>query len=141
MARILTDLGEEYTVETALEGVTVTIGLYDDSTDAVADTDDVADITTEPSDGNYARQSVGLTLSDESGDWAAISDAQVSFDVTNTTGSVDSYMVIVSFQADDTGDAGANDHLICTGALSQTRDLSQIDTLNVASGSIGFKVT
>ena len=141
MSHILTDLGEEYTLETALEGVSITIGLYDDSTDAIGDTNDIADITTEPSDGNYARQTDTLTLVDESGDWAAETSSQVSFDVTSTTGTVDSYFVIANFQADDTGDSSANDHLICTGALSQSYDLSNVDTLNIDAGTIGWKIS
>jgi len=83
MSHILTDLGEEWILETALEGVSVTIGLYNDSTDSLGDTNDVSDITTEPSDGNYARQSVTLTLVDESGDWAAETGSDVVFDVTD----------------------------------------------------------
>ena len=141
MSHILTDLGEEYTLETALEGVNVTIGLYDDSTDAIGDTNDIADITTEPSDGNYARQTDTLTLVDESGDWAAETSSQASFDVTDTTGTVDSYFVIANFQADDTGDSASNDHLICTGALSQSYDLSNVDTLNIDTGTIGWKIS
>ncbi len=141
MSHVLTDLGEEWTLETALEGASVTIGLYDDSTDAIGDTQDVGDITTEPSDGNYARQSATLTLVDESGDWAAETDAQVSFDVTDTTGTVDSYFILATFTADDTGDSGDNTHLVATGALGQSRDLSQLDTLNLAAGSVGVKIT
>ena len=141
MSHILTDLGEEYTLETALEGVSITIGLYDDSTDAIGDTNDIADITTEPSDGNYARQTDTLTLVDESGDWAAETSSQVSFDVTSTTGTVDSYFVVVNFTADDTGDGGATDHLACTGALSQSYDLSNVDTLNIDAGTIGWKIS
>jgi hypothetical protein len=141
MAALLTDLGEEYVLETALSGVTVTIGLYNDSTDSISDTDDLAQITTEPSDGNYARQTATIELADVSGDWTARTAAQVSFDVTSTTGTVDSYFIMVSFTADDTGDSGDNDHLIATGALSQSRDLSQIDTLNIAAGSIGFSIS
>jgi hypothetical protein len=141
MAALLTDLGEEYVLETALSGVTVTIGLYNDSTDSISDTDDLSAITTEPSDGNYARQTATIELADVSGDWTARTAAQVSFDVTSTTGTVDSYFIMVSFTADDTGDSGDNDHLIATGALSQSRDLSQIDTLNIAAGSIGFSIS
>lgn len=141
MSHVLTDLGEEYTLETALEGVSITVGLYNDGTDAIGDTNDIADITTEPSDGNYARQSGTLTLVDESGDWAAETSSEVSFDVSNTTGTVESYFVIANFQADDTGDGSANDHLICTGALSQSYDLSNVDTLNVNAGTIGWKIS
>ncbi len=141
MAALLTDLGEEYVLETALAGVTVTIGLYNDSTDAISDTDDLDALTSEPTDGNYARQTDTVELADVSGDWTARTSAEVSFDVTNTTGTVDSYFIMVSFQADDTGDSAAADHLIATGALSQSRDLSQIDTLNIAAGSIGFSIS
>lgn len=143
MAALLTDLGEEYVLETALSGVTLTVGLYNDSTDSITDTEDLADITTEPSDGNYARQSgVTFDLSDNgSGDWQLDNDNQISFDVTNTTGTVDSYFIVANFQADDTGDGSATDHLIATGSLSQSRDLSQIDTLNLSAGTVGFSIS
>lgn len=141
MAAILTDLGEEYTLETALSGVSLTVGLYDDSTDAISDTNDIADITTEPNDGNYVRQTITIELADVSGNWTARNSAAITFDVTNTTGSVDSYFIVANFTADDTGDAGATDHLIATGSLSQIRDLSQIDTLNVSAGSVGYSIT
>lgn len=141
MSRILTDLGEEWSLETALEGVSVDILLYNDSTDAIGDTDDLAAISTEPTDGNYVRQTATLTLVDESGDWAAETSAQVSFDVTDTTGTVDSYGIVANFTADDTSDGSATDHLVATGALSQSYDLSNLDTLNINSGTIGFKIT
>jgi len=141
MAAILTDLGEEYTLETALAGVSLTVGLYNDSTDAVSDTDDISDLTSEPSDGNYARQSDTFNLSDNgSGNWQLDNDNQLTFDVTNTTGTVDSYFIVANFQADDTGDGSATDHMIATGSLSQSRDLSQIDTLNVSAGTVGFSL-
>jgi hypothetical protein len=141
MSHILTDLGEEWVLETALEGVSVTIGLYNDGTDSIGDTDDLSALTSEPSDGNYARQSASLTLADESGDWAAKTGSDVTFDVTNTTGTVDSYFIVANFTADDTGDSGANDHLVSTGELSQNRDLSQIDTLTISAGSMGILLT
>lgn len=141
MAQLLTDLGEEWTLKTALEGASVTLGLYNDGTDGITDTGDLADITTEPGDGNYARQAMTIDLADLNGDWEARNAAQLSFDVTNTTGTVDGYFIVANFQASDTGDGSATDHLVITGALSQSRDLSQIDTLNIDAGSAGISLT
>jgi hypothetical protein len=132
MAEVLTDLGEEYIID-LLVGTTLDIGLYDDSTSLAADTDDLADITaTEPSNGNYARMPVTIGSGDVSkigGNYGFT--VSVSFDVTNTTGSVDASFAVVNFQADETADGAATDHLFGTALLSQTRDLSQNDTLNV----------
>jgi hypothetical protein len=141
MAAILTDLGEEWMVKTNLDSESVDIGLYNDSTDSIGDSDDVGAITTEPSDGNYTRQT-GETLSaaDISGDWGVDNDNTVSFDVTNTTGTVDSYFFVANFQADDTGDGSANDHLVVTGSLSQSYDLSNVDQLDISSGTAGVTV-
>jgi len=141
MAALLTDLGEEYTLKNNLEGASFTILLYNDSTDSVADADDIADLTSEPSDGNYSRQSMTAEVVDSGGDWQVQNTSQLTFDVTNTTGTVDSYGIVANFQATDTGDGSATDHLICTGALSQSRDLSQIDTLNISAGTVGFSLT
>jgi hypothetical protein len=140
MAALLTDLGEEWTLETALEGASISVGLYNDSTDAISDANDLADITTEPSGAAYSRQSTTLTMTD-GGDWQVETSAQVSFDTSDSSQNVDSYFLVANFQADDTGDGSATDHLIATGALSQSRDLSQIDTLNIAAGSAGFSLS
>lgn len=141
MASILTDLGEEWMITNNLDSASVDVGLYDDSTDSISDTDDVADITTEPSDGNYTRQSaVDVSASDISGDWGIDNDGTVTFDVSGTTGDVDSYFFVVNFQANDTGDSSATDHLVVTGSLSQSYALSNLDTLEISAGTAGVTV-
>lgn len=140
MSRILTDLGEEYTIKTNLDGVSLDVGLYNDGTDAITDTEDLADITTEPGGSAYARQTDTFTAADLSGDWGIDNDSQLSFDTSDSSQTVDSYFIVANFTAADTGDGSATDHLIITGALSQSRDLSQIDTLNISAGTVGVKV-
>jgi hypothetical protein len=136
MAGILTDLGEEYLIKNNLDGDAVTVGLYDDSVDSIADNNDVGDITTEPSGGNYTRQTnVSVSASDFSGN-----DNKVTFDVSGTSGDVDSYFFVVSFQANDTGDSSAQTHLILTGSLSQSYALSNVDTLEISANTAGVSV-
>lgn len=141
MTTQLHDTGEEY-YQDKLSGETFTIGLYNDSSDNLTDSDDVGNITTEPSDGNYSRQAgESFSSSDSGGDWTLTNDSQVSFDVTNTTGTVDAYFIIVNFTSDDKGDTSATDHLLCTGSLSQSYDLSNLDTLNLSANGIGTSLT
>jgi hypothetical protein len=141
MAAILTDLGEEWMIKNDLDSVTVDVGLYNDSTDSIADADDIGDITTEPNDGNYSRQTgVAVSASDISSDWGVDNDSNITFDVTDTTGTVDSYFFVYSFQADDTGDGSPQDHLVLTGSLSQSYDLSNLDTLEISAGTSGVSV-
>lgn len=138
MAAVLTDIGEEYVLKNNLDAASLTVGLYNDATDTAGDTTDLADLTTEPSDGNYVRQSMTAELVDNtSQNWQFQNNAQISFDVTDTTGTVDSYFIVANFTSTDASDGSATDHIIATGALSQSRDLSQIDTLNLAGGSVG----
>lgn len=129
----LHDTGEEY-YQDKLSGETFDVGLYDDSTDALADSDDVGAITTEPSDGNYARQTgVAFSSSDASGDWRLSNDSTVQFDTTNTTGTVDSAFVVVNFASEDASDGGtATDHLLFTAKLDGGGvDLSNVDTFDL----------
>lgn len=145
MGHVLTDIGEEYTIKTNLDAATVSVGLYNDTTDAITDTDDydlsTGAITTEPSDGNYATQTgEAVSASDESGNWGVITDSDVVFDVTSTTGTVDSYFVVVSFQSTDAGDGSPANHLVCTGALSQSYDLSNLTALTISAGGVGWTV-
>jgi len=119
------DTGEEwvtkniYTEEVA-KPASITVGLYDDSTDALVDGSTLADITTEPNDGNYAR----LTYTFGTTDFSAQTDANTQwfaqfatkqYDLTDTTGTVDSYFVVISFQAEN--ESSVNDHLLFTENL------------------------
>jgi hypothetical protein len=141
MAAILTDLGEEWMIKTDLDTASIDVGLYNDATDAISDTDDLSEITTEPSDGNYTRQtSIGVSASDISGDWGIDNDSAITFDVADTTGTVDSYFFIANFQASDTGDGSPTDHLVLTGSLSQSYELSNLDTLEIVAGTSGVTV-
>lgn len=141
MASILTDLGEEWMIKTNLDTATVDVGLYNDSVDAIADTDDLASITTEPSSGNYVRQgSISVSASDFSGNWGVDNDAKVTFDVSNTTGDVDSYFFVANFTATDTADGSATDHLVLTGSLSQSYALGNVDTLEISANTAGVSV-
>lgn len=122
-----TNLGEEFKQKTLYRqdqitrDTTLEVLLYDDGVDTLDDTSDVADITTEPSDGNYARQTVTLdgtdvSLSVQNGELRA--RYEVTFDVTNTTGTIDSVGVVNDFTSDVVNsETAANTHLIYTGTI------------------------
>lgn len=139
---LLTDLGEEYVIKNGLDGITVNVGLYNDATDALSDTSDVGDITTEPTNTNYAQASVTLTAADISGNWGVDNDTLFSFDFSDITTSqnVDTAFITFSFLASDTGDGSSTTHLIANPALSQTRDIGSIDTLEIAAGDLEIKL-
>lgn len=141
MAAVLTDIGEEWTLETALEGASVSIGLYNDSTDTAGDSTDIGNLTTEPSGASYSRQSVTLTLADSGGDWQAQTGSNAVFDTSDSSQSVDAYFIVANFQSDDASDGSATDHIVATGSLSQTYDLSSVDQLTLNSGTVGFSIT
>lgn len=150
MGRLLTQYGEEYLILNGLDsGATAwSVGLYDDAAvgttgDSVVDGSDLAAITTEPAGAAYARQTSTFSPSNEDGDAtglldSSINDSLLSFDVSDSTGTVDSWFLVINFTA--TGDASATDHLIATGPLSKERDLSQIDTLDISAGGVGATV-
>lgn len=142
MASILTDIGEEWMITTNLDSEAVDVGLYNDSTDDISDSDDLAAITTEPSDGNYVLQTgENVSAADISGDWGIDNDTTITFDVTNTTGTVDSYFFVANFASNDANDGGtATDHLVLTGSLSQSYELSNLDTLEISAGTSGVTV-
>lgn len=144
----LTQFGEEFIVRKCfiedLGTITgVEVGLYDSATDSLGDTSDVGDITSEPTDGNYDR----LTFDFGSTDFSALLDsgdvtgflADHSFDVTDTTGDVDSYFIVVEFQSTVVNsEAGQNKHLIGFGDLEQSYPLGSLDQLD--SQDAGIKV-
>lgn len=143
MSQLLTDVGEEYLVKNGLDGASLTVGLYNDSTDAAGEGFDLGSLTTEPTNTNYSRETDTFTVSDISGDWGFDNDTQLQFDFSDQSSSetVDAYFIVANFQSSDAGDTSATDHIIVTGALSQSRDIGSIDTLNVSAGGVGLTVT
>lgn len=103
--------------------------------DQLIDASDVGDITTEPSDGNYVRQSVSLDSADVSlsvvnGDVEA--EFTVTFDTTNTTGHIDAHAVVADFQSDIVNaESGSNPHLVTSAAYESDTDLGNgVDTFD-----------
>lgn len=141
MVNLLTNIGEEWYTENNVNGATVIVGLYEDSTDQLGETSVLSDITTEPGGSNYARQSSAVTTLQISGNFGFDNDSQLSFDTSDSSQTVDAAFVVVNFQSDTVaGDAGANDHLVAAGDLSQSRNLSDIDTLNIAAGDLEITI-
>jgi len=143
---ILVNTGEEYVTKNDLQGDTVDIGLYNDSTDGIADTDNLAAITTEPGNANYARQTDTVTVDDinAAGDWGFENDSQIDFDFDDVQPGdtedvvVDSGFFVVNFQSTEAGDGSAQDNLFGTFALTQDRETGQVDTLRIEAGDAEF---
>lgn len=147
MAHILTDDGEELMIkhfwtEEATKPASFSVGLYNDATDAIAegDGDPAVAITTEPGDGNYGRITRNFGATDQStiqvgGDWAT-DIADLVFDVTNTTGTVDSWFIVVNVQL--AGDAGAVDHIVATGSLGGSYDMAAYTEFTVNDAGISL---
>lgn len=136
------DYGEEWAQKLAFRtdlitrDATIEVLLYDDSTDALDDTSDVGAITTEPTTGNYTRQtfsvdSSDVTVSIQNGDLRA--EATVVFDVDGTTETVDASAAVVSFQSDIVdSDTSQNPHHIYSATLDiGTQDLSNFTSIEV----------
>lgn len=146
MTNQLHDTGEEaildeFFEESLTKPVDVKVSLYNDGTDALNDSSDIGDITTEPVGSAFARQSVpfgsGFTNSDASGDWETILD-DVTFDTSDSNQSVDSYLITIDFQSDDKGDGATNTHLFFTGALDQQYNLSDIDSFTLSGSGLSL---
>ena len=137
----LHDTGEEYAIKNSLAGVSYDLILFNDgelsgSGDNLSDSSDIGDITTEPTGSGYATQSDTFSAEDIGTNWGITNDSLVSFDTLDSSTTVDSLAIIVNFQSDDTGDGSANDHLLSTGTLTQSRDLSNFSSIDFPAGDI-----
>jgi len=132
----LHDFGEEYYHRTGTGDLspvsTFNIALYD-SSDGLTESSDVGDITTEPGNTNYSRQSVqasNITFSQVSGD-VENDYPNVTFDFTDnsTSNTVDSYAIIFNAALTVVSSDGgtATDHILATGSVSQSYTLSYVD--------------
>lgn len=140
---ILTDAGEEHLLKNGLDAVTLTVGLYNDATDGLSDSsyDPSTAISTEPgtNTANYARQSINVTAADldGAGTWGADNDASFTFQVDDQTTSetVDAVFITANFTSTVAGGT-AGDWIIANAALSQSRDIGSIDTIDFAAGDL-----
>jgi hypothetical protein len=132
--------GEEYTVKIEAgilsRASQITFGLFNDSTDNLSANSDIADITTEPTTGNYTRQTFSLdgtnfsVQKNNNGNFEYVKDG-FQWDLSSTTETVDSWFAIIEFNAD--GDTSKTPHLVYSGSLDQVKDLSTVDDVNVTN--------
>lgn len=139
----LTDAGEElvikrmWTHDVSLP-LAVTFRLYYDATDNIQDSEDIADVTTEPTGSAYGpiSRSFGttdFTSSDVNGDWQSVA-TDLSYDVSDSSQTVDAFFIVCNFQSEDKSDGSATDHMIGRGGLGEEVDLSnESGTYNVPS--------
>jgi hypothetical protein len=134
----LHNTGEEFVFK-QLDGETVTVSLFNDATDSLTDADDLGAITTEPSGTAYSRQSATVTLSQARDGDAKLDVDDVTFDVSDSTQSVDSCVIIVNFTSSQ---AGAGDHLFFTAPLTdasgdpQTTDLGRFNSFTIVGQAL-----
>lgn len=141
MANLVTNIGEELITEVDLTTITAIVGLYNNSTDALGEGSTLSSITTEPTGSAYARQSSGVSIFSSSGTLGIQTDSTLTFDVSDSSQTVDHHFLVVNFQSDTVaGDASATDHLIGIDDLSQSRDLSQVDTVEYAAGDFELQI-
>lgn len=136
---ILTAAGEEYVAKNGLDGATLTIGVYNDTTDDVQDSDnDVGTaITSEPTNTAYSSESDTFSAAEITGDeWGVENDSAISFDFSDTATDedVDAFYITANFTSTEGG--GSGDHLIATAAMSQTRDVGSVDSIDLAAGDL-----
>lgn len=137
MPNFITNIGEEWFVEAALNGESVDVGLFNNSTDSLSDTSTLSDITTEPGGGAYSRQSTAVSTLAIGSDFGFDNDSQLQFDVSDSSNTVDHVFVVVNFQSDGVaGDGSATDHLVGIAALTQSRDISGLSTLTISAGDL-----
>lgn len=146
MATGVVNTGEELLQKLAAQKVSISsmsVGLFNDSTDSISDANDIGDITTEPSGGSYAQQSFSLpgdvTLIENASTNVQWDVADQTFDISDSTQTVDSWFVVASFTSDViNSESGDNTHLIAVGGLSQSYDLSSVAFSELKVQDVGW---
>jgi len=134
------NLGEEWAQKNAFDrrdldrNTSVRVLLYDDDVDQLDDTSDVGDITTEPTDGNYERKAIDLDSDDFSltiEDGLLRVEGEVTFDVADTTGTINATAVVSDFQSTVVNDeTEAEEHLLYSSTIDiGSQDLESFTSL------------
>jgi len=133
---LTTDLGEEYLVDNQPDGDTLTLILFSDAADNLQETDDLADLTSEPDAANsYARQtstvSTGQLSGSGAGDFGLSNDATVTFTLDTNTETIDAVGFVATFQSSVEGDVSATEHLIGADELAVEYPLAEFNELTI----------
>lgn len=128
MADIITHAGEEYLIKNGFDGSNIDTGLYNDATDSL-NKDSISpstDVSTEPTGSGYARQET-TPSSSKDGNWKI--SYSVTFDTAASDEDVDSVFSTINFDSVEGG--STDDWIVYAAGLSQTRDLTHVDQLDV----------
>jgi len=148
MTTQLHDTGEEaimrdFFEESLSKPTSVSVTLFNDSTDALSDGSDVSSVTTEPGGASFNRQSASFGTTDftaednANANWQSVI-ADQTFDTSDSSQTVDAYAVYIRYQSNDTGDSSAQNHLLFTGNLDQSYDLSGIDSFTLSGAGLAI---
>lgn len=119
----LQDEGELLVLTSAFDGRTVEVGLFDNSTDSLTDSDGYSAITTEPDGSDYAPASVSSPNVTQTSGTTTVEMGDLTYQVSDATTSVNYVFVRDSSSGD----------LIFTNELDQAYDLNSIDTLDLSN--------
>ena len=134
-----TNTGEEYVAD-LLSSTTVEVALISEQLSNIQETDTLSTLT-EVGSSEYSRQQTTVSVQKQSGDYTLTNDSKLTWDVTGGTITVNSYLLLVNFTSDETGDSTSNWHILAPGSFNKSVDLSQgVDVIEVSSGSLGTKI-
>lgn len=138
---------KDFFEESITKPTSISVSLFNDSSNGngnnLVDGDDVNNITTEPSaGGSYNRSPLSFGTSsftaesNAEGNWQTVF-SDMTFNTTDETTTVDAYFVTIEFASEEAGDGGTpSEHLLFTGALDQSYDLSQIDSFTLSGAGL-----
>lgn len=138
---LLVTIGEEYIITENIDGATLRVGLYNDSTDDLGEGSNYADITTEPPNANYSTVDTTFDALNIGGNWGVENATAQTFDFSDTTDDtieVDTAFVLANFDSTEAGSTAW--HLIANPSLSQSRKIGSIDTLEINAGDLELKL-
>jgi hypothetical protein len=119
----LHDEGELLVLNSAFDGRTVEVGLFDNSTDSLTESDGYSAITTEPGGSDYSPASVSSPSVSQTSGTTTVEMGNLTYQVSDATTSVN-YVYVKDVSSGD---------LIFTNSLDQAYDLNSIDTLDLSN--------
>jgi len=140
MTTQLHNTGEEFILDN-LDGASFPVSLFSDATDTLVDADDLTAISTEPAGASYSRQSASVSVSQTTDGDGLLEVSDVTFDVSDSTQTVDAGFVVVNFSSTQ---AGSGNHLLFSFPLTdpdgnqQAVDLSKFESFTITGQSLSL---
>ena len=134
-----TNTGEEF-LTNPHDGLSVQVALVSEQLSNIGENTTIGNLT-EPGVAEYSRQPATVSQQKQNGSWVLTNNEKLTFDVSGSSITIRSYVLLVNFQSSETDDSSSSWHILQPGAFTEESDLSSgFDVIEINPETIGLEI-